>query len=63
MHLPLRAMLQYSWVFSEGLAVVAASILAEQNNVLKAYTHEATMVWAGLQQQRTSIHVELSWLK
>ena len=53
-------MLQYSWVFAEGLAVVAASIVAEQSVVLKAYTHEATMAWAGLRQRRTSIHVEMS---
>ena len=38
MHLPLRAMLQYSWIFAEGLAVVAASIAAGQSVVLKAYT-------------------------
>ena len=53
-------MLQYSWVFAEGLAVVAAFILVGQSTVLKAYTHEATMVWAGLWQQRTSIHVAMS---
>ena len=53
-------MLQYSWVFAEGLVVVAASIVVGQSAVLKAYTHEATMVWAVLRQQRTSIHVEMS---